>query len=51
MGATALALGAIATRCGLRLAIEIGATGIAAMALGAAALALPRPRRQGRVET
>ncbi|MBC7663533.1 MAG: hypothetical protein H7276_07000 [Caulobacter sp.] len=53
MGATALALGAIATRWGLRVAIEIGATGIAAMALGAAALALPvpRPRRQGRVET
>lgn len=53
MGATALALGAIATRWGLRVAIEIGATGIGAMALGAAALALPvpRPRRQGRVET
>ena len=48
MGATALALGAIATRWGLRLAIEIGASGIAALALAAAALAWPAsPRRAG----
>ena len=48
MGATALALGAIATRCGLRLAIEIGASSIAVLALAAAALAWPpSPRRAG----
>ena len=41
MGATALALGAIATHRSLSLAIEIGAPGIAALALAAAALALP----------
>ena len=49
MGATALALGAVATRWGLRVAIEIGAPGIAALALAAAALAWPRAaRRAGR---
>ncbi len=41
MGATALTLGAIATRWGLRAAIDIGAPGIAALALAATALALP----------
>jgi predicted MFS family arabinose efflux permease len=46
MGATALALGALATRRGLGVAIEIGASGIAALALAAAALAWPAtPRR------
>jgi MFS family permease len=40
MGAIALALGVVATRWGLRLAIEIGASGIALLALAAAALAL-----------
>ena len=53
MGATALALGVVATRWGLRLALEIGASGIAAAALFAAALALPMPspRRQAQGKT
>ena len=54
MGATALALGAVATRWGLRVAIDLGAPGIAALALAAAALALPAatlPRRQVGGET
>jgi MFS family permease len=38
MGAIALALGVVATRWGLRLAIEIGVCGIALLALAAAAL-------------
>ena len=46
MGTTALTLGAIATRWGLGLAIEIGASGIAALALAAAALALPTAARR-----
>jgi len=41
MGATALSLGVVATHWGLRLALEIGASGIAAVALAAAASALP----------
>ena len=41
MGATALSLGVVATHLGLRLALEIGASGIAAVALAAAASALP----------
>ena len=40
MGAIALSLGVIATRWGLRLAVEIGASGIALLALAAAVLAL-----------
>jgi MFS family permease len=40
MGAIALSLGVVATHWGLRLAIEIGASGIALLALAAAALAL-----------
>jgi hypothetical protein len=40
MGAIAPSLGVVATRWGLRLAIEIGASGIALLALAAAALAL-----------
>jgi predicted MFS family arabinose efflux permease len=48
MGATALSLGAVATRWGLRVAIDIGASGIAALALAATALAWPvAPRRDG----
>jgi predicted MFS family arabinose efflux permease len=46
MGATALALGAVATHRGLRVALEFGAPGIAALALAAAALALPARRGQ-----
>ena len=46
MGATALSLGAVATRWGLRVAIEIGAPGIAALALAAAALAWPAAARR-----
>lgn len=41
MGATALSLGVVATHWGLRMALEIGASGIAAVALAAAASALP----------
>ena len=52
MGATALMLGAVATHHGLRLALEIGAPGIAALALAAAALASPAvPGRQVAGET
>ena len=54
MGATALALGAIATRWGLRVAVDVGAPAIAALALVAAALALPAataPRRPVGSET
>jgi MFS family permease len=40
MGATALSLGAMATRWGLGFALEVGAPGIALLALAAAALAL-----------
>jgi len=41
MGATALSLGVVATHWGLRLALQIGASGIAALSLVAAGLALP----------